>query len=59
MRRGGDPWSVHALKNTRMKHNQRIINILYRIQISLKWELSLNAHLLYIEIILLYPFIAV
>lgn len=45
MRRSGDPWSVHALKNTRMKLNQRIINILYRIQISLKWEFSLNAHL--------------
>lgn len=45
MRCGGDPWSVHALKNTRMKWNQRIINILYRIQISLKWEFSLNAHL--------------
>jgi len=32
MRRGGDPWSAHALKNTRMKSNQRIKNILYRIQ---------------------------
>ncbi len=42
---GCDPWSVRALKNTRMKRNQRIVNILYRIPISLKWEFSLNAHL--------------
>lgn len=54
---GCDPWSVRALKNTRMKRNQRIINILYRIPISLKWEFSLMH--IYIEIIPLFSFIAV
>uniref|UniRef100_A0A8C2HGU9 Spermatogenesis associated 16 n=1 Tax=Cyprinus carpio TaxID=7962 RepID=A0A8C2HGU9_CYPCA len=44
MRLCGDPWSVHALKNMRTKRNQRIINILYGIQIGLNWEFSLNAH---------------